>query len=70
MGVPPDPTDAPDPSDVAAYARAAAQAAGLQIDDAWWPAVERHLSVLLARAGSLENQAITLPDDPAPVFRP
>jgi hypothetical protein len=55
---------------VAAYARAAAQAAGLQIDDAWWPAVERHLSVLLARAGSLENQAITLPDDPAPVFRP
>jgi hypothetical protein len=55
--------------DVERYARAAAGAAGLEVDDAWWPAVIRHLEVLLARAASLED-VVGLPDDPAPVFRP
>lgn len=36
------------------YARAAAGLAGLEIDAAWWPAVNRHLGVLLDRAAVVE----------------
>ena len=53
-----------------AYARAAALLLGLEIDDAWWPAVFRHLDVLIQRAASLEDGGFALPDDPAPVFHP
>ncbi|MDQ1356273.1 MAG: 1-carboxybiuret hydrolase subunit AtzG-like [Acidimicrobiaceae bacterium] len=63
--------------DLDGYARAAALAAGLTIDGAWWPGVVRHLGVLLERAASLEcndddddNDNVSLPDDPAPVFTP
>jgi 1-carboxybiuret hydrolase subunit AtzG-like protein len=41
------------------YARAAARLAGLEIDDAWWPGVERHLTVLLDNAALVE--AVDLP---------
>jgi phage tail tape-measure protein len=58
------------PAEVESYGRAAARAAGLDIDEAWWPAVARHLAVLLERAASLDEEAIDLPDDPAPVFQP
>ncbi len=64
---PPGPAE---PLDVEGYARAAARAAGLDIGEAWWPAVVSHLEVLLVRAASLEDEAIRLPDDPAPVFQP
>ena len=57
-----------DPSALDAYTHSAATLAGLTIDDAWWPAVVRHLGVLLDRAASLEN--FELPHDPAPVFHP
>lgn len=67
MGDPPhDPTR--DPDGWERYARAAAGAAGLAIEEAWWPGVVRHLSALLDRAASLDDAAIDLPDDPAPVF--
>jgi hypothetical protein len=59
-----------DPAEVERYARAAAGAAGLQVDDAWWPGVVRSLGGLLARAASLEGAEIPLPEDPAPVFEP
>jgi len=64
------PTPEPNAGDVARYARAAARLAGLTVDDAWWPSVIRHLTVLLERAGSLEAEGIELPDDPGPVFQP
>lgn len=57
-----------DEPDVEGYARTAARLAGLVIDDSWWPAVVRHLGVLLERAASLET--VPLPADPGPVFRP
>lgn len=66
----PSPPPSPSLSIVEGYARAAAAAAGLPIDDAWWPSVVRHLDVLLVRAASLETDGITLPDDPAPMFHP
>ncbi len=44
------------------YARAAARLSGLEIDDAWWPAVVRHLAVLFDRAALVE--AVDL--DPPP----
>jgi hypothetical protein len=56
--------------DLERYTRAAAAAAGLEIDDSWWPGVVTHLGTLLARAASLEGDGIEMPDDPAPVFRP
>ncbi|MDQ6617547.1 MAG: DUF4089 domain-containing protein [Actinomycetota bacterium] len=59
---------ADDAAELERYARAAALAAGLPIDDNWWPAVVRHLGVILTRAASLES--IDLPDDPGPVFEP
>jgi Protein of unknown function (DUF4089) len=62
--------DAAGPAALEAYARAAALLAGLEIDEAWWPAVFRHLDVLIQRAASLEDGGFTLPDDPAPVFHP
>lgn len=52
------------------YARGAAHAAGITVDDAWWPGVVRHLGVLLERAASLDVNGVDLPDDPAPVFAP
>jgi hypothetical protein len=52
------------------YARAAAAEAGLAIEEGWWPSVVGHLGTLLDRAASLEGLTKTLPDDPAPVFRP
>lgn len=61
--------DVPAP-DVEAYARAAAAALGLAIDDAWWGGVTRHLEVMLSRAASLEAFPIELPDDSAAVFQP
>jgi hypothetical protein len=69
MGAVP-PSAALSPDDLERYARAAAAVAGLRIDDAWWPAVVRHLDVLVTRAASLEGPGIHLPDDPAPVFLP
>jgi hypothetical protein len=75
VGVRPTNAEAPD---LDGYARAAALATGLTIDDAWWPGVVRHLGVLIERAASLEcnddndsdNDNVALPDDPAPVFTP
>ena len=52
------------------YARAAAAAAGLNVDEAWWPEVLGHLAGLLAAVASVEEMAARLPDDPAPVFCP
>jgi hypothetical protein len=40
--------------EIEAYARAAARLAGLEVEDAWWPAVVRHLGVLLDRAAIVE----------------
>ena len=37
-----------------AYARAAARLAGLEIDEAWWPGVLRHLAVLCDNAALVE----------------
>ncbi len=36
------------------YARSLARLRGLEIDDAWWPAVVRHLAVLLDRTALFE----------------
>jgi hypothetical protein len=36
------------------YARAAARLGRLEVDDAWWPGVLRHLDVLLANAALVE----------------
>ncbi len=37
-----------------AYARASAHLSDLEIEDAWWPAVVRHLGVLVDRAAVVE----------------
>jgi hypothetical protein len=58
------------PDDLEDYARSAARAAGLEIDEAWWPTVVRHLGALMKRAESLERDEVPLPDEPAPEFRP
>lgn len=60
----------PESSTVEAFARAAAGAAGLEIEDAWWPGIVAHLEIVLSRAASLEIDAIELPEDPAGVFQP
>ncbi len=36
------------------YARAAAGLAGLEIEEAWWPGVLRHLKVLVDNAALVE----------------
>jgi hypothetical protein len=36
------------------YARAAARLAALEIDEAWWPGVLRHLRVLIDNAALVE----------------
>ncbi|MGH9126405.1 MAG: AtzG-like protein [Acidimicrobiales bacterium] len=61
---------APGPDEREAYARAAAAAAGLTIEEAWWPAVLGHLAGLLAAAASVGEVTEGLKDEPAPVFRP
>lgn len=61
--------DVPAP-DVEAYARAAASALGVTIDEAWWDGVTRHLKVMLSRLATLESFPVELPDDIAPVFQP
>jgi hypothetical protein len=50
-----------------AYARASARLSDLEIADAWWPAVVRHLGVLFDRAALVEatDLATTEPDVPA-----
>lgn len=45
------------------YARAAAALSELEIDDAWWPAVLRHLGVLFDRAALVES--VDLDEPPA-----
>jgi len=58
------------PDELEDYARSAARVAGLDIDEAWWPNVLRHLGALLERAESLETDEIPWPPEPAPEFRP
>ena len=48
-----------------AYARATASLNRLEIDDAWWPSVVRHLGVLFDRAALVE--AVDLDAPPPPV---
>jgi transcriptional regulator with GAF, ATPase, and Fis domain len=60
----------PDVSEIEHYARAAGAAAGLAIDEAWWPGVVRHLEAILERAASLEGGPVDLPEDTAAVFHP
>jgi hypothetical protein len=57
-------------SDIERYARGAGAAAGLAIDEAWWPGVVGHLGAILERAASLEDGPVDLPEDSAAVFRP
>jgi hypothetical protein len=40
--------------DLETYARAAARVTDLEIEDAWWPGVLRHLAVLFDRAALVE----------------
>jgi hypothetical protein len=58
------------PTEVEAFARAAAAALGLAIDDEWWPGVVRHLGVMLSRAAAVECFHLELPEDAAPVYLP
>jgi hypothetical protein len=46
------------------YARAAARLSRLEIEDAWWPAVRRHLGVLMDRAALVA--AVDLAPPPPP----
>jgi hypothetical protein len=48
------------------YARAAARLSRLEIDDAWWPGVRRHLGVLFDRAALFEAVDLADPAGPAP----
>jgi hypothetical protein len=43
------------------YARAAARLAGIEVEEAWWPAVVRHLGVLVDRAAVVEAAAREAP---------
>jgi hypothetical protein len=65
------------------YARAAAQLTGLEIEDAWWPGVVRHLRVLGENAARVEAVDLAEPGlgpepgaelgsepEPEPVSRP
>jgi hypothetical protein len=54
-----------------AYARACARLSDLEIEDAWWPAVVRHLGVLVDRAAVVEaaNLGAGEPDAGDPVTR-
>jgi hypothetical protein len=47
------------------YARAAAALAGLEIQDAWWPGVVRHLTVLCDNAALVEAVDLQAPVGPA-----
>jgi hypothetical protein len=37
------------------YARAAARLGGIEVDEAWWPGVVRHLGVLVDNAALVER---------------
>ena len=50
-----------------AYARASARLGGLEIADAWWPAVVRHLGVLVDRAALVEATDLGAAEPGAPV---
>jgi hypothetical protein len=41
------------------YARAAAQLTGLEVEDAWWPGVVRHLRVLCDNAARVAAVDLT-----------
>jgi len=47
------------------YARAAAGLAGLEIREAWWPGVRRHLKVLLDNAALVEAAGLSADARPA-----
>jgi hypothetical protein len=59
-----------DPDDLEGFARAAATLADLEIDEAWWPAVVRHLDVLVERASEVASFDTGATGDSAAVFRP
>jgi hypothetical protein len=52
------------------HARALAALAGLTIEDAWWPAVLRHLGVLVEQAGLVERHEGARHPTSAPKFEP
>jgi hypothetical protein len=60
----------PEVSDIERYARSAAAAAGLAIDEAWWPGIVGHLGAIMERAATLEAGEVDLPEDTAAVFQP
>jgi len=53
-----------------AHARAAARLAGLTIEEAWWPGVVGHLTILLDQARLVERHPGAGEPSPAPSFRP
>jgi hypothetical protein len=48
------------------YARAAAQLLDLEIEEAWWPGVVRHLGVLRENAARVEAVDLTEPGGAGP----
>jgi hypothetical protein len=48
-------TPTPPREDVESYARGAARLRGLSIDEAWWPGVLRHLTLLLDLGDDVES---------------
>jgi hypothetical protein len=48
------------------YARAAARLGRLEIDEAWWPGVLRHLAVLCDNARLVEAVDIAVPPEVVP----
>jgi hypothetical protein len=52
------------------YARAAARLGRLEIDDAWWPGVLRHLGVLIANAALVEAVELAAPLEAVEVAAP
>lgn len=58
------------PALIEAHARAAAALAGLTIEDAWWPGVLRHLTVLIEQGRLVERHGGAGRSPPAPSFEP
>jgi hypothetical protein len=50
--------------DLETYARAAARVSDLEIEDAWWPGVLRHLGVLFDRAALVETVELDAAGEP------